>query len=140
MTGKEIVEVPTNAVGLRQEKIGEQEIIQYKDKKVKKSWNLNKYYLSCSGDSAKAKAIRRKLLKIQGKPPKDTVPYGTKQKVIESMVKSTEKANKKANKSTGKDTVNINVFIETFREMTISKKAETLKELKQIYADCVLSE
>jgi hypothetical protein len=135
---KEVVEIPPSATGLKLEKVGDKKMIQFLKGKVKSSWNTRLYYLTCSGNSKNSKRIRAKLEKIQGKEPKDTVKFGTKRKQVEQLEKSFEKVNKKAKKSTEKELLNVNQFVDTFREMSISMKAEYLNKLKVIYSDCVL--
>jgi len=134
MTGKEIYNVPTSATNIKAVDMNGQEMIQFNKGEVKSTWNIKLYYLTCSGNSAKAKNIRRKLTKLQGKPPKDTVKYGTKKQHIKEMEKSFEKENKKAKRQKPKQQDKIisrKEIIESFKSADSVTRLSIYKELTQ---------
>lgn len=134
ITRKELVNIPLDIKGLKQVNTPKERQIQYKSKGMVCRWNIDLNYISCLGNSKRAKSIRQQLEKIQGKPPKDIKPFGTKQKEKESLINATEKTNKQQDKNKAKGKSNTAYIpsrieiLNAFRDCDTQSLSEILTE------------
>jgi hypothetical protein len=129
---KEVVTIPDSATGVEADDL---RIWYWNGKgknKRKSTWNRKKFHLSCPRKTKSGKALGVKLDEIQGKKPKKTVKYGTKDKNLKALLKATEEANELIATEQEKNIISRKQMTDSFRVADSKTKAEILADFIKI--------